>query len=212
MILRLECGPGDFVAEGAPLLFARPRRWTTRLRALRRVFCHRRFPHSRAGRGFGIRQIVDIAMKALSPGVNDTSTAVSCLDYLSAILARLAGRRIVTPFRDEDGKLRVIAPVATFADFVAKSFNEIRLCAAGNVTIVLQILRAIRRVVGAAHHAAPRAAAARTRAARRRTRRSHRAHRLRPARINAELALVRETLEAREELPAISSEPATGPK
>jgi len=39
---------------------------------------------------FGIRQLVDVALKALSPGINDTSTAAMCVDYLAAILARLA--------------------------------------------------------------------------------------------------------------------------
>ncbi len=96
--------------------------------------------------GFGIRQIVDIALKALSPGVNDTSTAVSCLDYLSAILSRLARQRFETRFRQEDGKLRVIAQVPSFAEFVAKSFDEIRLSANGNVTIILQMLRVLGRV------------------------------------------------------------------
>ena len=43
---------------------------------------------------FGIRQIVDMALRALSPGINDTTTAVMCVDYLTAILARLASRRI----------------------------------------------------------------------------------------------------------------------
>lgn len=96
--------------------------------------------------GFGIRQIVDIALKALSPGVNDTSTAFSCLDYLSAILSRLARQRFESPYRKEGGELRVIARVPSFAEFVAKSFDEIRLSAEGNVTIILQMLRVLGRV------------------------------------------------------------------
>jgi uncharacterized membrane protein len=43
---------------------------------------------------FGVRQIVDVAMKALSPGVNDTTTAVMCVDYLTAVLVRMGSRRI----------------------------------------------------------------------------------------------------------------------
>jgi uncharacterized membrane protein len=50
---------------------------------------------------FGIRQIVDMALKALSPGINDTTTAVMCVDYLSAILARLASRPIPSSHRYE---------------------------------------------------------------------------------------------------------------
>ena len=58
---------------------------------------------------FGLRQIVDIALKALSPGINDTTTAVMCVDYLAAILVRLAARRIATSHRLDQGELRVIA-------------------------------------------------------------------------------------------------------
>jgi uncharacterized membrane protein len=54
----------------------------------------------------GIRQIVDIAMKALSPGVNDTSTAVMCVDYLTSILARLTVRQFPPLYRYEGETLR----------------------------------------------------------------------------------------------------------
>jgi uncharacterized membrane protein len=46
---------------------------------------------------------VDIALKGLSPGINDTTTAVMCVDYLTAILARLADRQLETPGRGEAG-------------------------------------------------------------------------------------------------------------
>jgi uncharacterized membrane protein len=52
---------------------------------------------------FGVRQIEDIALKALSPGVNDTSTAVICVDHLTAILAHLAGRQIPPSRLCKDG-------------------------------------------------------------------------------------------------------------
>jgi uncharacterized membrane protein len=99
--------------------------------------------------GFGIRQIVDIALKALSPGVNDTTTAVTCLDYLSAILCRLTRQRLASPFRGDEGELRIIALAPGFRDYVAECFDEIRLCAASNVTILLQLLHAIERVAHA---------------------------------------------------------------
>ena len=53
--------------------------------------------------GYGIRQIVDVALKALSPGINDTTTAINCIDFLGAILARLAQRSIETPYRADGG-------------------------------------------------------------------------------------------------------------
>ena len=75
---------------------------------------------------FGIRQIVDMALRALSPSTNDTTTAVMCVDYLAAILARLASRNIPSSHRYEEGELRVIAVGPTFASLVAESFDQIR--------------------------------------------------------------------------------------
>ncbi len=80
---------------------------------------------------FGIRQLVDMALRALSPGINDTTTAVMCVDYLTAILARLASRNIPSSHRYEEGELRVITIGPTFAGLVAESFDQIRGSAAG---------------------------------------------------------------------------------
>jgi uncharacterized membrane protein len=92
---------------------------------------------------FGIRQIVDIALKALSPGINDTTTAVVCLDYLSAILVRLASRRIETPYRYDAGELRIIAKGLTFETLVDAALNQIRQNAGGNVSVIIRMLETI---------------------------------------------------------------------
>jgi uncharacterized membrane protein len=98
--------------------------------------------------GFGIRQIVDMALRALSPGINDTTTAVMCVDYLTAILARLASRPISSSRRYEDGELRVITIGPTFASLVAESFDQIRGSAKGNVAIMLRMLDALATIAG----------------------------------------------------------------
>jgi uncharacterized membrane protein len=90
--------------------------------------------------GFGVRQIVDMALKALSPGVNDTSTAVMCVDYLTAILARLASRKIPALHRYEGGTLRVIAMAPTFEKLLADAFDQIRRNAEGNVSVMMRLL------------------------------------------------------------------------
>jgi uncharacterized membrane protein len=103
--------------------------------------------------GFGVRQIVDIALRALSPGVNDTTTAVNCVDWLGAVLVRLANRRIETPYRVKDGVVRVIAEGPTFESLLALSVDEIRQNAAGNVTVLAALLGLLTRV--ATHVRAP---------------------------------------------------------
>jgi uncharacterized membrane protein len=97
---------------------------------------------------FGIRQIVDIALRSLSSSINDTTTAVMCVDYLTAILARLAPRQIPSSYHYEEGELRVITVGPTFEDLLAKSFDQIRDSAKGNVAIMLRILGALQTIAG----------------------------------------------------------------
>ena len=97
---------------------------------------------------FGIRQIVDVAMKALSPGINDTTTAVMCVDYLTVILVRLARRRVESPYRFDEGELRVLARGPTFAGLVAESYDQIRENAGGNVAVLTRLLEVLDTVAG----------------------------------------------------------------
>lgn len=92
---------------------------------------------------FGIRQIVDMALRALSPGINDTTTAVMWVDDLTAILTQRATRDIPSPQRHEDGGLRVIALGPTFASLAAEAFDQIRDGGSGNVAILLRMLAAV---------------------------------------------------------------------
>ena len=77
--------------------------------------------------GFGIRQIVDIALRALSPGVNDPTTAHECIVHLGAISYEIL-RRDLPPLETagEDGRRVVLSGQLSHADFVASAFDEIR--------------------------------------------------------------------------------------
>jgi len=97
---------------------------------------------------FGIRQIVDVALKALSPGINDTTTAIMGVDYLTTILARIAPREIPSSYRYEDGELRVIAMGPSFESLLADSFDQIRSNAEGDVAIMLRMLGALQTIAG----------------------------------------------------------------
>jgi uncharacterized membrane protein len=149
-ILRMERGIGEFVIEGAPIVSVidpggLDDETTAEINAAY-VIGRQRMVETDAG--FGIRQIVDIAMKALSPGINDTTTAVMCVDYLAAILVRLAARRIAVSHRLDRGKLRVIARGPSFERLVAEAFDQIRQNAAGNVAIMSRMLDALQTVAG----------------------------------------------------------------
>ncbi len=143
LLLRVERGAGDFAVEAAALICVSRPVEEALAGDLRRAIVIGDFRTVEQDAAFGFRQIVDIAMKALSPGVNDTSTAVTCLDYLAALLTRLANRSLVPQFLVQKEPQRVTAKMPSFAEFVAKSFDEIRLSAEGNVTIILQMLCAL---------------------------------------------------------------------
>ncbi len=149
-ILRMEHGVGEFVVSGTPLISlidpgdlddATP----ARLNAVY-VISHQRTVEQDVA--FGIRQVVDVAMKALSPGINDTTTAVMCVDYLAAILTRLTTRRIGTPHALEAGELRVIARGPSFEGLLSEAFDQIRQNAEGNVAVLLRLLGALHTIAG----------------------------------------------------------------
>ncbi len=147
-VVRMEIGIGHFVVQNetlASLTLEGPleKDIIAALQAAYSIDRHRTVYQDCA---FGIRQIVDMALRALSPGINDTTTAVMCLNYLTAILARLASRGIPSPYRYEDGELRMIAIGPTFESLVAESFNQIRGSANGNVAIMIQMLDSIQTI------------------------------------------------------------------
>ena len=149
-ILRMEHGVGDFVVAGTPLVSLPDPgdlddTTTARLNAVY-VISHQRTVEQDVA--FGIRQIVDVAMKALSPGINDTTTAVMCVDYLAAILTRMATRRIATPYRLDEGSLRVLVRGASFDGLLSEAFDQIRQNAEGNVAILLRLLGALQTITG----------------------------------------------------------------
>jgi uncharacterized membrane protein len=77
---------------------------------------------------FGLRQLADIGVRALSPGVNDPTTAVQAIEHLSGILGRLAAHPLgVDVANDDDGSPRVIAPRPTFAAHLALAIDQLRV-------------------------------------------------------------------------------------
>jgi uncharacterized membrane protein len=93
---------------------------------------------------YAIRLLVDIAIKALSPAINDPTTAVQALDQIEDLLLRLGRRRLeIGEFRDRDGQLRLVVPSPTWEDFLRLAFDEIRYCGARSV----QVMRRMKALV-----------------------------------------------------------------
>jgi len=147
-VVRMERGIGEFVVQNTALVSLGcenpPDTETTA--ALQAAFSLSRHRTLEQDVAFGIRQLVDVALKALSPGINDTTTAVTCVDYLTTILARVAACDIPPSHLYEEGEMRVIAIGPTFASLVAESFDQIRGSAEGNLAIMLKILGALHTI------------------------------------------------------------------
>jgi len=93
---------------------------------------------------FSIQQLVEIALRAISPAINDPFTAIRCIDRLSAGLSRLAQKEFPSPYRyDEDNNLRVIANPVTFVGLVDEAFNQIRHYGSSDVAVTMRLLEAI---------------------------------------------------------------------
>ncbi|MGG6263963.1 DUF2254 domain-containing protein [Leptolyngbya sp. AN03gr2] len=93
---------------------------------------------------FPIEQLVEIALRALSPAVNDPFTAIRCIDHLSAGLSRLAQRDIPSRYRYDDHQtLRIIAEPTTFEALIDRAFNQIRQSSQSDAAVTIRLLEAI---------------------------------------------------------------------
>ena len=107
---------------------------------------------------FAFRILVDIALKALSPAINDPTTAVLAMDQIHRLL-RVVGRRRLhgEQIRDAAGHVRVILRTPNWEDFVHIACNEIRACGAGSVQVPRRqraMLENLIRTLPAHRHAA----------------------------------------------------------
>jgi uncharacterized membrane protein len=143
--VRMECRIGEFVIEDTPLASVSEARDADpdAIRQINAAYTVDRQRTVDQDAAYGIRQLVDVALKGLSPSINDTTTAVMCVDYLTAILARLAHRQLEAPRRGEAGELQVIVRRPTYADFVAETFDQIRQNADGNVAVMRRLIHSL---------------------------------------------------------------------
>jgi uncharacterized membrane protein len=134
---------GDFVAQGDPLFRIHPDRDldAASLSEMVAFGAERTLEQDPA---FAFRIMVDIASKALSPAINDPTTAVLALDQLHRELLHLGWRQLASGrVMDEQGKLRLTYPTPEWEDFVALAVSEIRLFGANS----LQVARRLRAML-----------------------------------------------------------------
>ncbi len=146
LTLRVEAAPGAFVRRGTCLLSAWPptRVNTTGESRVRDAFILGPTRTPTQDIGFFIGQLVELAVRALSPGVNDPGTARTCVDRLEEALCLLAGRRLPDErHHDTAGALRLVLPAVTFAGIADSAFDEIRRHGRSSVSVRARLLEAV---------------------------------------------------------------------
>ncbi len=136
-IIEVAAAVGDTAVESTPLLRViggRRRIRERRLSSSVHLGEERTFDQDPK---YAIRLLVDIAIRALSPAVNDPTTAVQALDQIGDLLYRLGRRRLeISVFYDDDGNPRLVMPSPTWDDFVQLAFDEIRSYGADSVQVM----------------------------------------------------------------------------
>lgn len=98
---------------------------------------------------FSIHQLVEIASRALSPGINDPYTAIACIDSLTVTMSNLAQARFPSKYRfDDEGSLRIIADTLDFEGVLDAAFNQIRQFSGGSSAVIIRLMEALTTIYG----------------------------------------------------------------
>ncbi|MCO5101343.1 MAG: DUF2254 domain-containing protein [Burkholderiaceae bacterium] len=153
LIVRIEARPGRFVTERDPVFCAYPRERVPdeTVRQLRAVVVVGRDRSPLQDLEFSVRRIVEIAQRALSPGINDPTTALYCIDRLDEAFGRLARRALPSPVRrDENGRLRVVSEVVALDELACNAFAAIGRYALADADVISRLLPAMGRLAAVA--------------------------------------------------------------
>ena len=139
-VIVMSCAVGDTIFDATPLLSVHGGRASIAERELIRAVQLRLERTFEQDPKYPLRLLVDIAIKALSPAINDPTTAVQAIDQIEDLLRRLGRRDLDAGFaRDGDGKLRLVYPMPTWEDYLTLAFDEIRQYGAGSVQVMRRL-------------------------------------------------------------------------
>jgi uncharacterized membrane protein len=148
-VIRLDHRPGHFIVAGRPLATVWPADQADQVRAAL-AKANVTGPHRTLTQDpvFAIDQLVEIAIRALSPAVNDTFTALTCIDWLSAGLRRVSGRALSEGvYRDRLGRIRLIEFDPSYSRMINRAFDKIRQCAQGMPAVIIRLMDAVGAVM-----------------------------------------------------------------
>ena len=148
-VISLEHRPGHFIVRGHRFATVWPPEAAPLVRqALGRAHItgsHRTLSQDVS---FGIDQLVEIGIRALSAAVNDTFTAMTCIDWLGENLCKIVtGWHPARVYRDGQGFIRVIAAEPSYERLVQRSFEKIRQSSLGMPAVMIRMLEALVRIM-----------------------------------------------------------------
>ncbi len=161
--LKIDCHPGNSIVKGVPIGTA----WSTtddlvgetfeRMQAAVRGAIKVGYERTAAQDvAYGLRQLTDVANKALSPGINDPTTAVHALGHISAILCQLAGRDLNSiVLRDGDDHVRVVLRRPSFAELLDAAITQPRRYGSSDPQLLNRILQLLEELAWHLDDAAP---------------------------------------------------------
>jgi uncharacterized membrane protein len=144
--LRLLIRPGDYVFPGAPIAVMTPP-VEGAAEAIRQATALGAQRVSSADLGFAVRQLVEVAVRALSSGINDPHTAMSVLDRLGAALCQIAPRYLPSGVTLRDGRQVLVVPKISYDGLLGVMFHMIRQGAAGSPAVLIRMLKTLHAVV-----------------------------------------------------------------
>ncbi len=149
VVICLNRRPGHFIVQGHPIGTVWPPEAAPRVNeALGQAHITGPYRTLTQDVSFGIDQLVEIGIRALSPAVNDTFTAITCVDWLGDNLCKIVNRWHPTRVhRDDRGFIRVIAAQPSYERLVQRSFEKIRQASMGMPAIMIRQLDALAQIM-----------------------------------------------------------------
>jgi uncharacterized membrane protein len=148
-VIHLRYRPGHFLVQGHPYATVWPASAADQVaRELARAHVTGPYRTLAQDVAFGLDQLVEICIRALSPAVNDTFTALTCIDWIGDSLYKVTGRWQPTRvYRDASGAVRLIATEITYERLIQRGFEKVRQAGQGMPAVLIRQLDALARIM-----------------------------------------------------------------
>ncbi len=145
--IRLLYRPGHYIVAGSTLAYCGTAIEESDYEKVRAAFVLGPKRSAAQDIEFAVTALVEIALRALSPGINDPRTAIACIDWLTAAAARAMQGEAPPPLLcDKENTPRLWRDIVSFEGFIDCAFNEIRQAARDNVAVTLRLIETITRL------------------------------------------------------------------